>query len=194
MAALAAVPALVAAAAPYISAASMVIGGASAVTGYMAQREAADAQTASNRATAASALQARNNTVAQLQTRALQERDAASEKMFEARVSALEGASSSSAKAAASGVEGNTVDALAREYWSKEGRTDAAIAKTANNTVAQLQAEQTGAQAQYEARLQSTPSVREPSLWGLGLGIVKGVSDGARDLTRQELITPKTTR
>lgn len=188
------IAAAMAMAAPYLSAASMVIGGASAVTGYMAQQEQAKAQSAANAQTAQAALDARNHSMQQLQTRGLQERDAASEKLFESRIQAMEGASSAAAMSAAKGMQGTTVDALAREYYAKQGRQEQSITTTANNTLQQLAAEQDAVQAQYESRINATPSVKEPSLWGLGLGIGKSVSDGARDYVRAETLNTKTAR
>jgi hypothetical protein len=178
--------ALLATAAPYLSAASMTIGAASAVTGYMAQSQQAKAQEQANAVTAQNALTARNNQHAQLTARALQERDAASERMFESRVEALEGSSAAEAQSAARGVQGNTIDALAREYYSKQGRAEAAIQRTNSNTLQQLRAENEGAQATYESRLASMPSARRPSLWGLGLGIGSSVAQTAAGYAREE--------
>lgn len=175
------IAAAMAMAAPYLSAASMVIGGASAVTGYMAQSQQAKEQARANAATAESALQARNFQQQQLQTRALQERDAASERIFDSRVEALKGESAVAAAAGASGIQGNTVDALAREYWSASGRNEASIARNASNTVQQLAAESQGSQAQYEGRINAMPVARKPSLWGLGLGITNAVTTAARE-------------
>lgn len=173
MAALATIPVA------YLAAASMAIGTAGAVMQYKVGQQQASDQAAANAKTAENALTARNYQTQQLQTRAIQERDAASEKIFDTRIQALEGSASAENIALARGVQGNTVDALAREYWAKEGRGETAISKTANNTIQQLAAEQNGTQAQYENRLNSSPLVREPSLAALGLGIGTAVANNA---------------
>lgn len=180
----AAIAAFLAANSGYIAAASMAIGAASAVSSYVAQGEQAKEQTKANAATAANALQARNANLDQINTRALQERDAAGEKIFESRIQALEGAGTVAARAAGTGVQGSTVEALAREYYAKSGRAEEAITRTENNTVSQLKAEQQGVQAQYEGRLGATPAARPPSLWGLGLGIGTAVASGANGYLR----------
>lgn len=190
MAVLAAIPAAIAAAAPYLTAASMVIGAASAGMSYMAANEQAAAQKKANQATAENALRARNFQVQQLQTRALQESDAASERIFESRLQALEGSASALNIAGARGIQGGTVEALAREYWAKQGRQEEAITRTANNTIQQLAAEQQGVQAQYENRMNSIQPVREPSLWSLGLGIGSALANAGSTYTRSETKNP----
>jgi hypothetical protein len=180
--------------AAYISAASMAISAASTVASYQGQQQQARAQARANEAAQESAIRARNSQIQQLQTRALQERDAASERMFETRIQALEGDGAVRAQAAAKGIEGNTVDALAREYWAKQGRAETAVTKTANNTLQQLRAEQEGAEALLQSRFNSMPQVREPSLWGLGLGIGQSIAGGARDLAQAEARNPSARR
>ncbi len=176
--------------APHLSTASMLIGAGSAVAGYLGQRQQAGAQTRANAEAAESALRARNQQAQQIETRAWQERDAASERIFADRIKALEGEGAARAHGAARGIEGTTVDALARDYWARQGRAEAAITKTQNNITQQLAAEAQGAQATYESRVNALPPVSEPSLWGLGLGIGDAAVKAGRDAVLAETRNP----
>lgn len=165
-----------------ISAASMLIGVGSQVASFIAQQQQARAQERMNQAAAEAAVRARNYENQLITTRQWQERDAAVERMLENRIAGLEAAATARASAASAGVEGNSVDALAAEYFGRAGRAEEAIARSANNVIGQLEAERRAAQARMEGRIMSLPQVRRPSLAGLGLGIAGSIGSGLVNL------------
>jgi hypothetical protein len=174
----AAVSTFAAANAPLISAASMLIGAGQAVAGFIGQSQQASQQNAMNARAAEDARRARDYENQQITTRQLQERDAAVDRLIENRVAGLEAASRAMASADSAGVEGNSIDSLANEYFSRAGRADEAITRSANNVLGQLEAERRGSQARYEQRIRSLQPAARPSLIGLGLGIASSVGSG----------------
>lgn len=164
--------------APLLSAASMLIGVGQTVAGFIGQSRQASAQNAINARIAEDARRARDFENQQITTRQLQERDAAVERMIENRLAGLKASARAVASADSAGVEGSSIDSLANEYFSRAGRAEEIITRSANNVIGQLEAERRGAQARYEQRIRSLQPAVRPSLIGLGLGIASGVGSG----------------
>lgn len=126
----------------------------------------------------------RNYEYNQIGARQLQERDAAVQAMVDNQIRAIKAASTAEASAAESGVEGNSVESVARNFYREEGRIDTATERNLKMSVQQLQEEKKGSDARYRERT-AFPEVRRPtnapSMLGLGLEIAGGAL-GAYDL------------
>jgi hypothetical protein len=141
---------------------------------YNAQNAYADREIARQHQEAYNAEVARNQEFNQIGQRQVQERDAAVQAMVDNQIRAIKAAATAEASAYEHGVEGNSIEAVARNFYREEGRIDASTERNLKMNVNQLQEEKKGSQARYEERA-SFPEVRRPtnapSMLGLGLEI-----------------------
>lgn len=160
--------------------ASLAIGTATAVTKYGAGMEDAASQRQFQEQQKHNAEVARNQTYDQIALRQRQEIDAASQALFDNALRAIKARATADAGAADAGVQGNSVESVARTYFMEQGRIDSATERNTSMSVAQLQDEKKQADALYKSRT-NMPAVRNPSLIGLGLEI-GGAGVNAYDL------------
>lgn len=153
-----------------LAAASFVVGAGQALMSYQAQQE--EAANTRNYQAQQSALANRQYVAEtqQLATRQMQEMDKGSTELFRNSLEAARARAKSAAGAADSGVEGNSVEAIARDIYSQQGAIDVATIRNTSQTVQQLQAEKEASGLRLAGRTTFQP-VRDPSLIGLGLGI-----------------------
>lgn len=163
-----------------LAGASLAIGTAQAVTKFAAGQEDAASQRAYQEQARYNAEVARNQTYDQIALRQRQEIDAASQALFDNALRAIKARATADTSAADAGVQGNSVESVARNYFMEQGRIDSATEKNTEMSVAQLQEEKKGARSQYVSRT-NMPAVRNPSLIGLGLEI-GGAGVNAYDL------------
>ncbi len=163
-----------------LAGASLAIGTAQAVTKFAAGQEDAASQRAYQEQARYNAEVARNQTYDQIALRQRQEIDAASQALFDNAVRAIKARATADTGAAEAGVQGNSVESVARNYFMEQGRIDSATEKNTEMSVTQLQEEKKGARSQYVSRT-NMPAVRNPSLIGLGLEI-GGAGVNAYDL------------
>lgn len=160
--------------------ASFAIGAAQAVSKYAAGQQDAASQLAYQAQERYNAEVAQNQEYNQIGARQLQERDAAVQAKFDNSIRATKAAATADASAADVGIEGNSVESVARNYYRQQGRVDAATDKNLQMTEQQLQEEKKAANARYRSRT-NFPEVRSPSLLSLGLEI-GGAGLGAYDM------------
>ena len=160
--------------------ASLAIGAATAVSKYGAAGQDAAAQAKFNGQQAYNAEVARNQKWDALNTRQIQEGDAAQQALFDNSVRALKAADSAEVSGGEAGVAGNSVESVARDFYRQQGRIDATTIRNTDMRVDALQDEKKGAETERLSRSQFAP-IRQPSLVGLGLDIA-GSAVGAYDL------------
>lgn len=150
--------------------ASFAIGAAQSVSSYAAKSADAEAARKYQAQEAYNAEIARNHTYDQLQQRETQEVDAASQALFDNSIRATKARATADTGAAEAGVHGNSIESVARGFYTEQGRIDASTVRNNSMVVQQLRTERTQADAQYRSRT-NQPAIRGPSMIDLGLGI-----------------------
>lgn len=163
-----------------LAGASLVVGTISAIAKHQAANEDADNARKFQAQERYNAEVARNNSYDQLQRRQVQEVDAASQALTDNQIRAVKARATGDTSAANSGVQGNSVESVARNFYTEQGRIDAATIRNNSMSVQQLQDEKKQVSAQYASRT-NMPAVRSPSALSLGLEIA-GAGVGAWDL------------
>jgi hypothetical protein len=153
-----------------LAAGSFAIGAAQSVTTYAAGAQEANNQRAYQAQATANAQAARIDTVNQLVARQGQETDKTAQALFDNKVRADQARARVDVSAGENGVLGNSIEVVARDYFAQQDRIDTATLRNNSMVQQQLEAEKTGADAQYRQRT-TFQSIKEPSLIGLGLGI-----------------------
>jgi hypothetical protein len=146
--------------------ASLAIGAAQAVSKYGAQQADAAAQLSQRY----NAEVARAYEVDQITARQRQEHDASTQAQLDNAIRANKAVATVEAQAADAGVEGNSVESIARDFYRQQGRIDSTTQQNTKMSVQQLQEEKKGAEARFRQRT-NFAEVRRPSLMGLGLEI-----------------------
>lgn len=160
--------------------ASLLIGTATAATKFAAGQEDAAAQRGYQEQARYNAEVARNQTYDQIALRQQQETEAASQALFDNSIRGLKARATADAGAAEAGVQGNSVESVARGFFMEQGRIDSATERNTKMSVQQLQEEKKGAASTYASRT-NMPAVRSPSPLSLGLEI-GGAAVNAYDL------------
>ena len=159
---------------------SLAIGAAGAVSKYAAAQVDAAAQATANTQQAYNAEVARNQKWDAINTRQIQEGDAAQQALFDNSIRALKAADSAQVAGGEAGVAGNSVESVARDFYRQQGRIDATTIRNTDMRVDQLQDEKKQAEAERIGRSTFAP-IRRPSMLGLGLEI-GGAAVNAYDL------------
>lgn len=153
-----------------LAGASLAVGTAQAVAGYQGKMQDAGLLAQAQAQQAVAAEVDRNLKYNALQQRQGQEMDAASAALTDNEVRALKANASAQVNAADGGIAGNSVEAIARDYFRQQGKIDAATIKNTDMSVQQLQEEKQQAEAQRAQRSTFAP-IKLPSLASLGLDI-----------------------
>lgn len=163
-----------------LAAGSLLIGTVTAASSYSAKQQDASAARAYQAQERYNAEVDRNYNYNQLSLRQMQEHDAATQAMIDNSIRAVTARAAADTSAAENGVEGNSVESVARNFYREQGRIDAATEKNASMSVQQLQSEKDSVASKYRSRTNFSP-VRDPSVLDLALGI-GGAAVGAYDL------------
>lgn len=161
-----------------IAAASFVVNAGQAVVSYMAQGEEAASQRAAQAAQASLANRQYISETQQTTQRQVQENDKAGAELFRNNLEAARARAKGAVGAAESGIEGNSVEAMARDIYTQQGAIDTATIRNTSQTIQQLQAEKDASALRLEARTTFAP-VRSPSALGLALGIAGAGANAA---------------
>lgn len=153
-----------------LAGASFIVGAAQAVAKNQAQHEDANAMEGFQRQERYNAEVARNTTYDKLQQRQNQEIDQASQALMDNQIRAVKARATGDTSAAESGMHGNSVESVARNFYTEQGRIDAATVRNNAMTVQQLQDEKKQTAATYASRV-NQPAVRRPNALSLGLEI-----------------------
>lgn len=153
-----------------LSIGSFAVGAAQSVASFAGKQQDAASMRGYQAQEAYNAEFARNQTYNQLALRQQQELDAASQALMDNQIRAAKAKATGDTGAAEAGVQGNSVESVARGVYREQGRIDAAALKNTEMSVSQLQEEKKAADAQYRSRTNFSP-VRDPSIVDLGLGI-----------------------
>lgn len=160
-----------------ISGAAFAISALSTAVGYVGAQEAADAQNEAYEANRVNALNAFADKQAQMDRRAVQEQEAASNRKFENNLERRAAQATAMVAAGESGVSGLSVEALFNDLGARTARANANIDHNTDYTMQQLEAEKRGQTYQTLDRINSVKRGTEPSLIDAGLRIAAaGVS------------------
>jgi hypothetical protein len=174
-----------------MAAARFTIGTAQAIAGYGAKKEDAASLRAHQAQEAYNAEVARNQTWNSLSTRQMQDVEAGSQALFDNTIRAVKARATAETGAAEAGVQGNSIESVARGFYMEQGRIDASTERNVEMSVQQLQEDKKQAESQFRSRT-NFPAIREPSVLDLGLQIgASGVN--AFDLYSRRSKRPGTT-
>lgn len=156
--------------------ATLAIGAMSAVSKFSAGQEDASAQKDYQEQVRYNAEVSRNLAWNQLGMRQSQEADAATMALTDNQTRAIKARAMNDVAAGESGVQGNSVESVARDFYMQQDKIDGATVRNVEMSIEQLQMEKEQEQAKYAGRT-SFPKIKEPSMLGLGLEIASaGVS------------------
>lgn len=153
-----------------MAAGSLAIGAASSISKFGAAKEDAATARAWQNQEAYNAEVARNSEWDQLALRQQQEIDEGTQALVDNQIRAAKAVATADTAAADAGVQGNSVESIARDFYRQQGRIDASTIRNTQMTVNQLQEEKKGSQAKFQSRTNFQP-IKEPSMLGLGLEI-----------------------
>jgi hypothetical protein len=160
-----------------IAAATFGIGVAKNVFGFMGQRR----QYAENERFRAENRVASNEAAitryGALQTRQLQEAEAAGAQNFDIAVNATRARSAAIASASEGGVAGLSVDALVNDFATQAGRQTDATNRNLEMGEQYLRGEMEATRAQAISRVQSVPITQRPGIGSLMLGVASSAVD-----------------
>ncbi len=175
-----------------LSGAMFAISALSTAVGYVGQQEAADAQDEAYEQNRQNALNAFADKQRDLNTRAIQEQEAAANKKFENNLDRRAAQATAMVAAGESGVSGLSVDALFNDLGSRTARANANIDSNTDYTLQQLESEKRGQTYQTVDRINSVKRGQQPSLIDAGLRIAAaGVSSYDSYSRRQLRTTPR---
>lgn len=156
--------------------ATLAIGAATAASKYSGGLEDAANQRAYQGQVAYNAEVSRNLSWNQIGMRQSQEGDAATMALTDNQTRALKARAIADTSAGESGVQGNSVESVARDFYMQQDKIDSATVRNNETSIQQLQMEKDQEQAKFSGRTQF-PKIKEPSMVGLGLEIAgAGVS------------------
>jgi hypothetical protein len=156
---------------------SFGIGAMQAVSGYQAQKRAADKQNQLYAENARNAQQAAVNNYAYTQNRIQQEAAGASQDITETRIQALQARGTARNAAGEAGVTGLSVDALVNDYYGREGRRVDSINTNYGYSRDALIGDMNNTQSTAQSRINSVQRADKPSFADAALRILgSGVS------------------
>ena len=149
----------------------LAIGAASSAASVAADMQAADDQEAIYKQNRSNALQSFEDAQRTTNQRISQERESAALAKFDTALESRAARATNAVASGESGVSGITIDALARDFASREQRYNDRVDRQLGWTVQDLEAQKTGQAAQALDRFKSQPHARKPSFIGAGLRI-----------------------
>lgn len=147
------------------------LGTAQTVTGYVGERQAAAAQNAMVRENQKAANANLVREYADVQTRQIQEEDAAAVQKQDISREARAARATTMAAAGEAGVSGLSVDALLADVYGKEATAKDRISQNSGFTTSNLTREMDGLKAKAQDRINSMPWVTGPSSFAAALKI-----------------------
>ncbi|WP_322996964.1 hypothetical protein [Castellaniella sp.] len=153
----------------------MALSVAGSVAGYSAAKQQADAQNQMYRDNARDANDAAENQYSALQHRALQERNAAGQKLFQSNIDGLKARSEARTSAGEAGVSGLSVNALLGDLWSQQARRDDATMQNFETARDDAYAQMDQVKAGTQSRINSVQRAASPSILPFLIG---GVANG----------------
>lgn len=138
----------------------------------MAQQQAADQQNQLHEANRRNAMIAHQNTQSAINTRQVQEQDAAANEKFEASLDKRRAVATNIVAAGESGIHGLSVDGLIRDIYGRHGRYEANVNQNLDWTMSQLQSEKKASGTQMVDRINSVPRANRPNFLATGLQIL----------------------
>ncbi|WP_114946621.1 virion core protein, T7 gp14 family [Microvirga calopogonii] len=154
-----------------LAVASFAVGTASTVAGFAAESQAADAQNKVAEQNRLNALAAFEDTQRSMNERISQERESAALEKFDVALESRAARATNDVAAGEAGISGVTVDALAKDFASREARFNDRVDRQTEWTTAQLSAQKREQSAQTLDRINREPRAQKPSFIGAGLKI-----------------------
>lgn len=168
-----------------------VIGAASTVSGYVGQMQEYNKQEQYRQQNIENANQSARDQYNATAMRISQEGDATGVAKQEAARSARAARAKATAAAGEAGVSGYSVDALIKDYYSREGTYSDQLTQQNEWTTDQLVSQYGGIHSQAESRANSIPEPTKPSFLDAGLRILGSGADAFgsyRKLTNPTLV------
>lgn len=159
------------AALPVLGMALSIAGG---VAGYQQAKQQADAQNQMYRDNARDANKAAESQYAAIEHRAVQERTATEQKLFESNVDALKARSQARTAAGDAGVTGLSVNALLGDLWSQQSRRDDASIQNYETAQSDAAAQMDQVKSQTQSRINSVQRAKSPSMLPFLIGGLAG--------------------
>jgi hypothetical protein len=156
---------------------SLAVSTASSVVGFAAESQAADDQNRIYEQNRLNALQAFEDKQRSMNLQISQERESAALEKFDTALEGRAARATNTVAAGESGVSGITIDALARDFTSREQRFNDRVDKQTDWTVSALEADKRGQSYEALNRINSEPRARKPSFVGAGLRIASAGVD-----------------
>lgn len=153
---------------------SLAVSTASSVAGFAAESQAAEDQNDLYERNRLAALQAFEDKQRSMNLQISQERESAALQKFDTALEGRAARATNTVAAGESGVSGITVDALARDFASREQRFNDRVDKQTDWTVSALEADKRGQSFEALDRINQQPRARKPSFVGAGLKIAAG--------------------
>lgn len=157
--------------------ASFAISAASGVAGFAADAQAADDQERVYEQNRKNALAAFEDKQRSVNLQIMQERESAALEKFDTALESRAARATNDVAAGEAGVSGITVDALARDFASREARFNDRVDRQSEWTTTQLAADKRGQSYEALDRVNSQPRAPKPSFVGAGLRIAAGGLD-----------------
>jgi hypothetical protein len=154
-----------------LAAASFAIGGAQTVTSYIGEKQAAATQNALAQQNQQAANASLVREYADVQTRQIQEKDAAAVQKQDVAREARAARATTMAAAGEAGVSGLSVDALLADVYGKEATSKDRISQNSGFTTDNLTREMDGLKAKAQDRINSMPWSSGPSPFASALKI-----------------------
>lgn len=150
---------------------SFVVGAAKAVSGFMGQQAAADAQNERHRQNAEAAREAQRQDFRLTNTRRQQEEEAATLRKAKVDRQAREAQATAENQAGESNVTGFSVDHLLNEFGARAGQFSSRTDRQTEMTLTQLEAQDQKINARAQSRINSVPRAPSPSFFDAGIRI-----------------------
>ncbi len=153
-----------------------------AAAGYAAASQQADEQNAYYESNRRAAIAAANDKYASINNNTIQEKEAASQKLFEQRIEALRAESKAKVSAGEAGITGLSVDAILGDIQAQQGRRTASIETNFENVKERNVDESVAMYHQTVGRINSVRQASKPSALPFiiqGIGGIAGAAKGA---------------
>ena len=159
-----------------VASVTLGLGIASALSGVVSQRQQAKAQAEANRQQYNNAVSARNANIAKTDAMALQEKEAAGQKINENNKKAMQAMSTAAATAGENGISGLSVSALLRSLAGERDDYNQSVRTNYDRSMVAINNQRDNATIDANNIIASLPAVKQPDYLGAALKIGSAVT------------------
>jgi hypothetical protein len=168
-----------------MAAVSVAMTAATTVASYQAQKAQASAQTTQEQTQAQYITENQQSQLRQTQEQEILTNQQAFQKTNANAMATRAAAATALTGAGEAGVSGNSVDALAREYYSRQGAYDQTVEDNRTADINRLQEQMQGINVNAASQINSMPIPTQPSLLSIPMGIGGGAVDAYKNFIYQ---------